>query len=386
MKELDLPGLANVHSHIFQRSLRGAVQRRDPDRSDSFWTWRETMYQLAGRLSAEDLERIARNAYAECLEAGYTAIGEFHYLHRLSGAADPDEVLESSRVLLRAAAQTGIRITLLWTVYQQGGFDRPLEERQRPFRAGDLDYVARVLDALGREVDGDRSTLGLAIHSVRAVPRGWFGPLAEMASSRDLPLHAHVSEQPAEIQASREATGLTPIALLNSEGVLSERFTGIHATWLEPEDVSILANTGAGVCVCPTTEGDLGDGFAPTEALSDAGVPLSIGSDSHAVIDPFAELRALEHQARAQAGARCVLVDEHGEVGPRLLKIGSLNGYRALGLPSAGDRVVIDREARGMSELEDPLGALMTAGHPGLVERVEIAGEVLVKGGKHLTC
>jgi len=207
-----------------------------------------------------------------------------------------------------------------------------------------------------------------------------------MASSRGLVLHAHVSEQPAEIEACLEATGLTPIALLEREGALSERFTGVHATWLEPEDVAILSKTGAGVCVCPTTEGDLGDGFAPTEALNNAGVPLSIGSDSHAVIDPFSELRALEYQARAQAGSRCILVDERGQVGPRLLKIGSKNGYEALGLSSSGDRVLISESARGMSELGEPLGAVMTAGHPGLVERVEVAGELVVDQGKHVSC
>jgi cytosine/adenosine deaminase-related metal-dependent hydrolase len=160
----------------------------------------------------------------------------------------------------------------------------------------------------------------------------------------------------------------------------------VHATWLEPEDISILSRTGAGVCVCPTTEGDLGDGFAPTEALNNAGVPLSIGSDSHAVIDPFAELRTLEYQARAQAGARCILVDERGELAPQLLHIGSQNGYGALGLPRTGDRVVIDHGARAMSEVGEPLGAIMTAGHPGLVERVEVAGEVVVSGGKHVSC
>jgi formiminoglutamate deiminase len=344
------------------------------------------MYELAGRLTAPDLERVARNAYAECLEAGYTAIGEFHYLHRLSGAADPEDVLESSRVLLRAAAQTGIRITLLWTVYHQGGFNRPLEGRQRPFRAEDLDDVSRALDALSGEVDGERATLGLAIHSVRAVPRDWFGPLAQLAEARDLVLHAHVSEQPAENEACLQATGLTPLALLEREGALSPRFTGVHATWLTPEDLSILSRTGSNVCICPTTEGDLGDGFAPTKALVAAGVPLSIGSDSHAVIDPFAELRTLEYQARAQAGARCVLTDDQGAVGPRLLQIGSEHGYRALGLGQSGDRVLIDQEARAMSDLGEPLGAIMTAGHPGVVERVEVAGEVLVEGGKHVSC
>lgn len=386
MSDLALPGLANVHSHIFQRALRGGVQRRDPAKTDSFWTWRETMYELAGRLNASDLERVARLGYAECLEAGYTAVGEFHYLHRLHGATDPENVLESSKVLLRAAKQTGIRINLLWTVYQTGGFGRPLETRQTPFRAGSLDHVERVLDSLAAEVDGRRSSVGLAIHSVRAVPRGWFGPLAELAAARGIVLHAHVCEQPAEIEACREATGMTPIALLDHEGALSSRFTGVHATWLDAEDVLALARTGSGVCVCPTTEGDLGDGFAPTEALHQAGVPLSVGSDSHAVIDPFAELRTLEYQARGQAGARCVLVDEEGQVGPALLKIGGVNGYAALGLPSDGDRVIIDTEARALRDVADPTGAVVTAGHPGLVKRVVVDGEVLVEGGHHVSC
>ena len=199
-------------------------------------------------------------------------------------------------------------------------------------------------------------------------------------------MSVHVGEQPAEIEACREATGMTPIRLLDSEGALSSRFTGVHATWLDPEDVLALARTGSGVCVCPTTEGDLGDGFAPTEALHQAGVPLSVGSDSHAVIDPFAELRTLEYQARGQAGARCVLVDEEGQVGPALLKIGGMNGYAALGLPSDGDRVIIDTEARAMRGVADPTGAVVTAGHPGLVKTVEVNGEVVVEGGRHVSC
>lgn len=344
------------------------------------------MYELAGGLDANDLERIARAGYAECLEAGYTAVGEFHYLHRLRDARDPDEVLESSRILLRAARQTGIRITLLWTVYQQGGFGKGLEPRQRPFRAGDLDRVERALDTLCAEVDGERSALGIAIHSVRAVPRDWLGPLTELAASRGWVVHAHVSEQPAEVAACVEATGMTPVALLNHEGALNERFTGVHGTWLEPEEITALASAGAHLCVCPTTEGDLGDGFAPTQALFEAEVPMSVGSDSHAVIDPFAELRALEYQARARSGSRCVLINPEGEVGPALLKIGSQNGYAALGIPSAGDRVVIDGRSRALGEVSDPIGAVMTAGHPGLVTRVEVAGEVVVENGRHVSC
>jgi len=346
------------------------------------------MYELASTMSAERLERVARSAYAECLEAGYTAIGEFHYLHRL--ADDPDDPLLSARILLRAARQTGIRINLLWTVYHQGGFDQPLEPRQQAFRSDCIDHVTRALDELSDEVDGDRSRLGLAIHSVRAVPRDWLGPLAQLANDRDLTLHAHVSEQPAEVTACERATGLTPIGLLEAEGVLSHRFTAVHATWLQDEDVDALARAQAQVCVCPTTEGDLGDGFAPTQALREAGVSLSVGSDSHAVIDPFAELRTLEYEARASTGQRCVLVDEAGRVAQALLTIGHDNGYGALGLSGLGDRVHLDERARalrGLGDEEDTLlGAVVTAGHPGLVDRVEVAGEVVVEAGRHVSC
>jgi cytosine/adenosine deaminase-related metal-dependent hydrolase len=199
-------------------------------------------------------------------------------------------------------------------------------------------------------------------------------------------LHAHVSEQPAEVDACRRATGLTPVGLLAAEGVLGDRCVAIHATWLEDEDVALLADSGTHVCVCPTTEGDLGDGFAPTARLRAAGVPLSIGSDSHAVIDPFAELRTLEYEARANTGSRCVLVDDRGQVAPALMAIGGTNGYAALGLTGVGDRVWIDGDSRALAGVGDPLGALVTAGHPGLVERVEVDGEVLVSGGRHISC
>ena len=388
MNDLTLPGIANVHSHIFQRALRGGVQRRDPEREDSFWTWRQAMYELAQAMTRERLERVARGAYAECLEAGYTAVGEFHYLHRLADC--PEDPLESSRVLLRAARQTGIRITLLWTVYHQGGFGEPLSPNQRPFASPDLEHVKRCLDTLSEEVDGARSRLGLAIHSVRAVPRSWLGPLSEMAESRGLVLHAHVSEQPAEVKACREATGMSPLMLLDAEGVLSDRFTAVHGTWFEDEDIAALSASGAGVCLCPTTEGDLGDGFPPTAALRAAGVPLSIGSDSHAVIDPFAELRTLEYEARARAGRRCILVDSKGQVAPALQEIGHHMGYRALGLSGATDRVHLDPNARAIQDLgsgpQASMSAAFTAGHPGLVREVEVAGEVVVREGRHVSC
>ncbi|MEE2779442.1 MAG: formimidoylglutamate deiminase [Myxococcota bacterium] len=379
-----LPGMANAHSHGFQRLLRGRVQRRAPGRQDTFWTWRESMYELACGLDLSGLEAASRLCYVECLEAGYTAVGEFHYVHNQADGAPYDDPVATSRAVLRAASQAGIRLCLLWTVYARGGFDAPLQDRQRRFGVSDLHQVRRCLDALAEDMTGDVSRLGLAIHSVRAVPRDWLGPLAEEAAARELPLHIHVSEQPQEVADCQKTTGLTPIGLLDSEGVLGPGCTLVHATWLQGSDLRLIADSGASVCLCPTTEGDLGDGFPQTDDLNQAGVPLCVGSDSHAVIDPWAELRTLEYQARAREGRRCVITDAAGDVAPALLDIGHANGYAALGLPSAGDRVLLDGAARVFEGVDDLSGAAVTAGHPGLVRRVEVNGELVVDNGRHL--
>lgn len=392
-----LPGFANAHSHAFQRALRGTVERRDPARTDTFWTWRERMYSLANGLDLQGLEAATRACYAECLEAGYTAIGEFHYVHRRPDGAPYEDAVATARAVLRAARQVGIRVTLLWTVYARGGFDTPLGPAQARFEVASVDAVRRALDSLGGEVDGRMTALGLAIHSVRAVPPAWLGPLAQEARDRGLPLHAHVSEQPAEVAACRRATGLSPVALLAREGVLGPTFTAVHATWLDDEDVALLASSGATVAVCPTTEGNLGDGVPRTRDLDHAGVPLAVGSDSHTVIDPFAELRALEYQARAATGTRAVLTDPDGDVAPALLRAGHDAGYASLGLPSDGDEVTLDPSARALTpplswspqgdaprSARDWLAMALTAGHPGLVERVTVAGEVRVRRGRLL--
>ncbi len=401
---ISLPGFANAHSHAFQRALRGTVERRDPARTDTFWTWRERMYALANGLDLQGLEAVTRACYAECLEAGYTAIGEFHYVHHRPDGGPYDDPVATARAVLRAARQVGIRVTLLWTVYARGGFDAPLSPAQARFGAPSLDAVRRALDALAGDVDGRMSALGLAIHSVRAVPPEWLGPLAREARQRGLPLHAHVSEQPAEVAACREATGLSPVGLLHREGVLGPGFTAVHGTWLDDEDIALLAASGATVALCPTTEGNLGDGFPRTRDLARAGVPLAVGSDSHAVIDPFAELRALEYQARAATGTRAVLTDASGEVAPALLRVGHDAGYAALGLPDDGDLVTLDASARALSSplpadpahtpdheesqhetaqiSRDRLATALTAGHPGLVDEVTVAGEVRVRRGR----
>lgn len=383
MSTLTLPGFANVHSHAFQRLLRGEVQRRDPAREDTFWTWRERMYAHANRLSLEAIEATARLVYVECLEAGYTAVGEFHYLHHALDGRPWSDPQAASKAHLHAASEAGIRLTLLWSVYALGGFDTPPSGAQRRFVCDGIERVADALDEVSRALDG-RSRLGLALHSVRAVPRDWLGPLAEMARARDLPLHVHACEQRAEVEACERATGLTPIGLLDAAGVLSEHTTVVHGTWLSDPDIETLARRGALVALCPSTEGDLGDGIARIADLFEAGVRLCIGSDSHALIDPFAELRMAEYLARLRSERRCVLSDASGAVAPALLAIGSDHGYASLGLERGDDRVELDGEARILEAVTDPLAAAVVGGHRGLVRRVIVAGETRVEGGRWL--
>ncbi len=385
------PAFANAHSHAFQRRLRGRVQRGAVagGPADSFWTWREGMYAVAAGLDVEAFEAAARETFAECLEAGYTAIGEFHYLHHPLGTSDDGHA--AAEALMRAARQTGIRLRLLVTAYARGGFDLALSERQRRFETPTVAGLASLLDRLEATrlaSDSGRVELGVAIHSVRAVPRGWLGPLAELARSRGLPLHVHASEQPAEVEMCQRHAGMTPVALLDAEGVLGPDCAVVHATWCDDDDLARLARRQATVVICPTTEGDLGDGFPRTDAMWDRGIPMAIGSDSHAVIDPLAELRTLETQARAKTGRRCVLSAPDGDLVAPLLAIGGTHGRRALGFAADGhgDAVTFDDTRRFLSDCapEDRLAAVLLGGDRGLVDVVRVAGEVLVAGGRHL--
>ncbi|WP_370287831.1 formimidoylglutamate deiminase [Nocardioides sp.] len=292
LRGLTVPGVANTHSHVFHRALRGRTQRG----RGSFWTWREQMYDLAARLDPDRLHRLARATYAEMLAAGYTSVAEFHYLHHQGDGtpyADPNAMGEA---VVEAARSVGIRLTLIDTCYLAGGIDRPLEPVQRRFADPDADAWAERMAA----IEHDR--VGGAIHSVRAVPREQLPAVASACAGR--PLHAHVSEQPAENEACLAAYGLTPVQLLAEAGALGPLTTAVHATHLTADDIAVLAASDTEVSLCPTTERDLGDGIGPARALADAGVRLSVGSDSQAVVDAFEEIRAVETDERLASGER----------------------------------------------------------------------------------
>ncbi|AGS70007.1 formimidoylglutamate deiminase [Streptomyces collinus] len=324
LRGLTLPGLANAHSHAFHRALRGTVQVG----SGTFWTWREVMYSVADHLTPETYHALARAVYAEMALAGITCVGEFHYVHHAPGGtpyADPNAMGEA---LLAAAAEAGIRITLLDTAYLSAGFGEPPNTHQRRFSDGTADAWAERAALLK---EGDHARIGAAIHSVRAVPAGQLATVAEWAAQRDAPLHVHLSEQTAENDACQAAHGRTPTRLLADHGVLGPRTTGVHNTHLTDEDIALLGGSRTGTCMCPTTERDLADGIGPAVALQRAGSPLSLGSDSHAVVDLLEEARAMELNERLRTRTR-----GHWTAAA-LLRAASADGHAALGWQDAGE-------------------------------------------------
>ena len=302
---LTIPGLANCHSHAFHRALRGRTQRE----RGTFWTWREQMYALASTLTPDTYLELARATYREMVSVGITTVGEFHYLHHGPDGTPYDDPNAMSHALVEAAHDAGLRITLLDTCYLTAGIGTPAEGVQRRFSDGTADAWATRLSrrpvtnaavsAAGRGTsDGSTVSYGAAIHSVRAVPRDQMPTVAAWATEHHAPLHVHLSEQVAENQACIEAYGATPTEVLQQAGALGERTSVVHATHLSGRDVALLGGSRTRACFCPTTERDLGDGIGPSRALHDAGAVLTLGSDSHAVVDPFEEMRAVELDER----------------------------------------------------------------------------------------
>ncbi|MBA3907778.1 MAG: formimidoylglutamate deiminase [Pseudonocardiales bacterium] len=360
-----LPGFANAHSHAFHRALRGRTHAG----GGTFWTWREAMYAVAERLDPDSYRTLATAVYAEMAMAGVTAVAEFHYLHHGPGGvpyADPNAM----RVALRAAAaDAGVGLTLLDTCYLTGGFDTPLSGPQLRFGDRDVDMWAE------RAAGAD----GVAVHSVRAVPREALAVVAKAAGNR--PLHVHLSEQPAENAACLRRYDVTPTGLLAAEGVLSPDATAVHATHLTSADIALLGASGTGVCLCPTTERDLADGIGPARALADAGVALALGSDQHAVIDLVEEARALEMHERLATG-------ERGRFTPAQL-LTALTNHAPLGRPDAG-RLAVGAAADLVAVRLDTVrtaGAdpaqILFAATAADVDTVIVGGETVVRGGAH---
>ncbi|MFI9331601.1 formimidoylglutamate deiminase [Kitasatospora sp. NPDC052868] len=374
LEGLLLPGQANAHSHAFHRALRGNVQVG----SGTFWTWRDTMYRFAGALDPDGYLALATAVYAEMALAGITAVGEFHYLHHAPGGVRYDDPNAMGEALIEAAARAGIRITLLDTCYLSSGFGAEPTKPQLRFGDGDADAWAERASALKAR---DHARIGAAVHSVRAVPAEQIGTVAQWAAEREAPLHVHLSEQTAENDACLAAHGVTPTRLLADHGALGPRTSAVHATHLTEEDVKLLTDSSTTICMCPTTERDLADGIGPARQLASAGCPVTLGSDSHAVIDPFEEARALELNERLRTRTR-----GHWTANS-LLRAGTEDGHASLGWPEAG-RI----EAGSLADFTViALDSVRTAGPPArlgaeIAVYAASAADVrhLVVGGRHV--
>ncbi|MCA1633234.1 MAG: formimidoylglutamate deiminase [Acidobacteria bacterium] len=411
-----LPGMVNAHSHAFQRVIRGRTEYRAEAGQDSFWTWREMMYSAAERLTPEDIYDASRMAFTEMLLGGITAVGEFHYLHRTPEGAEYSEPNLLAKQVVRAARDAGLRIALLRVAYARSGFNLPPNERQRRFIETDAETYLRHAETLRSELAKEASEVnasealgdlrgawvGVAPHSVRAVPLEYLRAVRDFARERELPLHMHVAEQPAEVSACLAETGRTPVALLADCGLLDSRFTAVHAIHISAAEIGSLRDAGAIVCACPTTERNLGDGIVPADALFREGVRVALGTDSHAQIDLPEEARALEYHLRLQRLERNVLApraaasDERGHrmsaLAARLFECATTHGARSIGAacgeleagrPADFFTVALDDPSVAGASAEDLLPAIIFSLTRSGVREVAVGGRLVVEDGRH---
>lgn len=366
---VELDALASAHSHAFQRAMRGAAQRPGPAGTEDFWSWREAMYALAARLDPEEIHRISCVAFAELARAGVRTVGEFHYVHHQPDGTPYDDRTVLADAVIAAAKASGLRIALLRVVYARAGAGRPPEGVQRRFSDADLDDALGDVEALAARYASDPSVVvGVAPHSVRAVPPGWLSPIASFARERGMPVHMHVAEQPAEVDACLAETGRRPVELCADHGLLDDRFVAVHATHLAAHEPALLGDAGSAVCLCPTTERDLGDGLPDVTALFEAGVRLCVGVDSHVLTAPLEDVRGVELGERLRRRQRVTLRPRVGTLAELLWAIGSANGARASGFEDPGGTIRFRRSA--------PELALVAEGH--LLDAIVFGGANLL--------
>lgn len=386
-----VPGIANLHSHAFQRAMAGMAERQT-DPADSFWTWRETMYRFAARFTPESLHAVAAQLYSEMLEAGYTTVCEFHYLHHRPDGLPYADPAAMSHALIAAAQETGIRLTLLPVLYMTGGFDgRALSERQRRF-GHDVDGYLRLLDAL-RAQQCETVRIGCALHSLRAVPEDAMRAVLQAlpASSR---IHIHIAEQTAEVDDCLAVRKARPVEWLLDNAQVDGRWTLVHATHLSDAEVQGVARSGATVAICTTTEANLGDGLFPLRDYLDAGGRWGVGSDSHISVSPVEELRWLEYGQRLVTRRRNIAVTPaSSSVGATLLQgvatSAAASTGHAIGSLADGefaDALVLDTSATQFAGVtdEDALDRWIFSGNRSLVRETWVGGRCVVQHGRHL--
>ena len=394
-----VPGFVNAHSHAFQRAIRGHTQWRPADiaaRSD-FWTWREAMYAAVRGLTPDEIGIVSRYCFLEMLRAGITTVGEFHYVHRDEDGRPYGNPNELAQRIVMAAEEVGIRLVLINSAYVAGGIRQPLGAEQRRFNTPDLDAFLEQTSLLREGVTHrPRVSVGIAAHSLRAVPREWLPAIREWAVRHDTPFHMHVSEQTAEVESCRAEYGARPIELLAADGLLDERFTAIHATHVDEGELLAIGESGATVCACPSTERDLGDGFLRGHDLMEAGAHLALGSDSQTILDFFEEMRVVEYNERLQRRRRNVITavtgPDRAEPAQALIAHGTTSGARSLRLRagSIGAGAHADFYAVDLTHpviagwTDDTLPAMLTFCAPtDVVADVWVAGLRRITDGRH---
>lgn len=393
-----LPGMVNAHSHAFQRVIRGRTEHRSQHTTDSFWTWREQMYAAANRLGPEDIYAASRLAFLEMSLTGITTVGEFHYIHHSQDGSTYDDPNLLAREVIRAAHDVGIRIALLRVAYARAGFETEPNPQQIRFIEASPDIYLKHLEQLlaAPELKDGMAWAGVAPHSVRAVPLDYLKTIIAFAKDQDLPTHMHVAEQPAEVSACIKEYGRSPVALLDTEGLLSKRFTAVHAIHVTPKAIAAMAQAGALVCACPTTERNLGDGVVPVDSYFDAGVRVSLGSDSQIQIDLLEDARELEYHLRLQKTARNVLAPANdatsSALARRLFDCATINGAASIGFDggkletgSPADFFTVDLDDLSIAgcAAEDLLANIVFSLSKTAIKDVVVAGKQIVSHGSH---
>lgn len=394
-----LPGLVNAHSHAFQRVIRGRTERRSKNTSDSFWTWREQMYAAANRLEADDIYAASRMAFLEMALTGITAVGEFHYIHHSPDGSPYSDPNLLEREVIRAARDVGIRIALLRVAYARAGYQTEPNVLQVRFIEESAETYLKHLEELLNTPTSDDGMdwIGVAPHSVRAVPLEYLRRIVEFARENDLPVHMHVAEQPAEVSVCIEEYGRSPVALLDTEGLLSKQFTAVHAIHVTPKAIGAMARAGVLVCACPTTERNLGDGVVPVDSYFKAGVTVALGTDSQIQIDLLEDARELEYHLRLQHTARNVLA-QHDDTSSsalarRLFDCASVNGAKSIGFsggtlqpgaPADFFTIDLDDPSIAGAPADDLLANVVFSLSRSAVRDVFVAGKQIIENGRHV--
>ena len=384
-----IPGLANAHSHAFQRLLAGHTEERGPAGKDNFWTWRSHMYNLAGKIDARALQAIARQAYGEMVATGYTSVAEFHYLHREPHTSGTSEAMFEA--IVAAADASGIRLTYVPVLYERAGFEQPQPTAdQRRFASSVDDFLGHYERV--KKLAGDRFTVGIGAHSLRAVAADSLARIAAIAAADGIPMHIHIAEQQREVDQCLDVHGARPVEWLLDQCDVNERWCLVHATHIDDEEIAAIADSGAVVCLCPSTEANLGDGLFPLQRFLQRGGRIAIGSDSHVSINPFEELRWLEYGQRLITQQRNIAAVGRDQTGRSLFERAAEGGALATGQPAGrihtgdhADLVLLDDHSPMLAghTTRSLLDALVFSGFTLPIDGVMVGGTWQVVDGRH---